>query len=479
MKTRLGAFFERMSKIYEEDGLFHDTEVQANELIVRVLIANAIIIVLILVAVIAGVFPVSGLILPRLGTALVEILILGAISYKVKQDAWWLKYVLLLGLMTVYAQLDSLLTHKVAILMVIPVLCSSRYFSRILTIAMAGLSTVVFFVSGFLGAYFGWINMNDVRLPVGTTFTDKGIWLGSGIEETLDRAQYARDTLLFSYVPKLLMFSIAAVVAAEIARRGREMVHEQKELSESSARLETELKMAEQIQEGVLPNIYPPFPDRREFDIYATMNAAREVGGDFYDFFLVDDDHLALVVADVSGKGVPAALFMMASKIILANNAMVGMSPAKVLEATNSSVCSNNPQEMFVTVWFGILEISSGILTAANAGHEYPVLKQGERFELLKDRHGLVIGAFDGIKYKEYQIQLHPGDKLFLYSDGVPEATAPDLQLFGTERMLEALNQDPEGAPRAILSNVQHAVDKFVGVAEQFDDLTMLCLSYK
>ena len=216
MKTRLGAFFERMSKIYEEDGLFHDTEVQANELIVRVLIANAIIIVLIMVAVIVGVFPVSGLILPRLGVALVEILILGAVSYKVKQDAWWLKYVLLLGLMTVYAQLDSLLTHKVAILMVIPVLCSSRYFSRILTIAMSGLSTVVFFVSGFLGAYFGWVNMNDVRLPVGTTFTDKGIWLGSGIEETLDRAAYARDTLLFSYVPKLLMFSIAGSAAISV-----------------------------------------------------------------------------------------------------------------------------------------------------------------------------------------------------------------------------------------------------------------------
>ena len=257
------------------------------------------------------------------------------------------------------------------------------------------------------------------------------------------------------------------------------MVHEQKLLSESSARLETELKMAEQIQEGMLPSIYPPFPERREFDIYGTMNPAREVGGDFYDFFLVDEDHLALVVADVSGKGVPAALFMMASKIILANNAMMGLSPAQVLAATNSSVCASNPQEMFVTVWFGILEISSGILTAANAGHEYPVLKQGERFELIKDKHGLVIGAFDGIKYSEYQILLHPGDKLFLYTDGVPEATAPDLQLFGTERMLEALNHDPEGSPRVVLNNVQHAVDQFVGVAEQFDDLTMLCLSYK
>lgn len=478
MISRLKAFFERMRRLYEEDGLFHDTEVQANRLIMQVLIANAVIIVLIALAVVAGVFPVSGLIVPRLGTALAEILILWVISHKVKQDAWWLKHLLLLGLMTVYAQLDSLLTHKVAILMVIPILCSSRYFSRTLTIVMSALSAVVFLVSGYIGAFHGWINMNDVRLPVGTTFTDKGIWLGSGIEETLDRAQYARDTLLFSYVPKLLMVSIAAVVCAEIARRGREMVHEQGQLSENSARMETELKMAEQIQEGMLPNIYPPFPDRREFDVFATMNAAREVGGDFFDFFLIDDDHLGLVMADVSGKGVPAALFMMASKIILANNAVMGMSPARVLEATNSAICSNNPQEMFVTVWFGILEISSGILTAANAGHEYPVLKQGDRFELYKDRHGLVLGGFDGMRYKEYVIHLQPGDKLFLYTDGVPEAADSNLELYGTERMLEALNEEPDASPRVILSNVQQSVDRFVGKAEQFDDLTMLCLSY-
>ena len=169
---------------------------------------------------------------------------------------------------------------------------------------------------------------------------------------------------------------------------------------------------------------------------------------------------------------------MMASKIILANNAKMGMSPAQVLEATNAAVCSNNPQEMFVTVWFGILEISSGILTAANAGHEYPVLKQGEQFELYKDVHGLVLGGFDGMKYKEYVIHLQPGDKLFLYTDGVPEAADSNLELYGTDRMLEALNQDPEAAPRIILSNVQHSVDRFVGAAEQFDDLTMLCLSY-
>ena len=209
------------------------------------------------------------------------------------------------------------------------------------------------------------------------------------------------------------------------------------------------------------------------------MNPAREVGGDFYDFFLVDEDNLALVVADVSGKGVPAALFMMAAKIILANNAMMGLSPAQVLAATNSSVCASNPEEMFITVWFGILEISTGRLTAANAGHEYPVLKQGDRFELFKDRHGLVLGAMDGVKYKEYTIQLSPGDKIFLYSDGVPEATDSNNKLFGTDRMLEALNQRPESPARNILADVQEAVDEFVGTAEQFDDLTMLCLEYR
>ena len=188
-------------------------------------------------------------------------------------------------------------------------------------------------------------------------------------------------------------------------------------------RIGTELALATRIQADMLPNIFPAFPDRTDFDIYATMDPAKEVGGDFYDFFLIDDDHLCMVMADVSGKGVPAALFMMASKIILRNNAMMGKSPAKILGPTNA-ICSNNQEEMFVTVWLGILEISTGKLTAANAGHEYPVMKRPDgRFELLKDKHGFVVGGMEGVKYKDYELQLEPGAKLFLYTDGVPEAT--------------------------------------------------------
>ena len=245
-------------------------------------------------------------------------------------------------------------------------------------------------------------------------------------------------------------------------------------------RVSTELNMATQIQEGMLPNIYPAFPDRAEFDIYATMDPAREVGGDFYDFFLVDDDHLCMVMADVSGKGVPAALFMMASKIILQNNAMMGKSPAQILTDTNAAICANNKMEMFVTVWLGILEISTGKLTAANAGHEYPVIKRTDGgFALLRDKHGFVIGGMEGIKYKEYELTLHPGEKLFLYTDGVPEATDADNALFGTERMLAALNENAGASTVDILKNVRKNVDTFVKDAEQFDDLTMLCMEYK
>ena len=244
-------------------------------------------------------------------------------------------------------------------------------------------------------------------------------------------------------------------------------------------RIGTELSLATRIQAAMMPHIFPPFPGRPEFDIYAVMDPAKEVGGDFYDFFLIDEDHLCMVMADVSGKGVPAALFMMASKIILQSVAMLGASPGEILTKTNEAICSNNQEQMFVTVWLGILEISTGKLTAANAGHEYPILREPDgTFALYKDRHGFVIGGMDGVKYKEYTLQLQPGSKLFVYTDGVTEATDEAGRLFGTERLLAALNEDPDAAPDAILNRVRRAVDGFVGEAEPFDDLTMLCFAY-
>ncbi len=272
---------------------------------------------------------------------------------------------------------------------------------------------------------------------------------------------------------------IMAQSFADISHRTVQYVDEVKRVTAEKERIGTELNMARKIQASMLPHMFPPYPDRKEFDLYATMTPAKEVGGDFYDFFLVDDDHLCLVMADVSGKGVPAALFMMVSKVILQSCAMLGRSAAEILQKTNQALCHDNQVEMFVTVWIGILEISTGKLTAANAGHEYPVLKKGSQFALYKDKHGFVIGAMDGMIYKEYELQLEPGDKLFVYTDGVTEATNVDKKLFGTDRMLEALNKAPETNVKQILVNVRSDIDTFVGEAEQFDDLTMLCLEYR
>ncbi len=276
----------------------------------------------------------------------------------------------------------------------------------------------------------------------------------------------------------------------EIENLSRTMANMERELTEHEAyitritaekeRLGAELSLAKRIQASMMPHIFPPFPDRHEFDIYATMDPAKEVGGDFYDFFLIDEDHLCLVMADVSGKGVPAALFMMASKIILQSCAMLGQSVSEILTKTNEAICSNNQADMFITVWIGVLEISTGKMTCANAGHEYPVLKRaGGRFEMVHDRHGFVIGGLEGIRYSDYTLQLNPGDQLFLYTDGVPEAANREMELFGMDRMLAALNQAGEQNPTGLLKAVRASVDGFVKDAEQFDDLTMMCLEYK
>ncbi len=244
-------------------------------------------------------------------------------------------------------------------------------------------------------------------------------------------------------------------------------------------RIITELELASRIQMSMIPHNFPPFPDRTEFSVFASVDPARGVGGDFYDIFLIDDNHLCLVIADVSGKGIPAALYMMVSKVILQSCAMLGKSAAEILTKTNEGLCSGNHAEMFVTVWLGILEISTGKLIAANAGHEYPALKHADgRFEIFRDKHCFVVGGLGGVNYKEYELQLEPGTKLFIYTDGVPEASDCDGRMFGIERMIDALNEEPDAGPERLIKNVRRAVDDFVHGAEQFDDLTMLCLEY-
>ena len=227
-----------------------------------------------------------------------------------------------------------------------------------------------------------------------------------------------------------------------------------------------------------LEHIYD-HPERPEFDIYATMDPAKEVGGDFYDFFLVDDDHLCLVMADVSGKGVPAALFMVIAKTLIKNRAQMGGTPAEILADVNDQLCEGNDAGLFVTVWLAILEISTGKGMAANAGHEHPVLKRTDgSFELVKYRHSPAVATMEGLRFREHDFRLEPGDTLYVYTDGVPDAKSADGGRFGTDLLVEALNRDPEADLMGLLTGVKREIDGFAAGFTQFDDITMLGLCY-
>ena len=249
------------------------------------------------------------------------------------------------------------------------------------------------------------------------------------------------------------------------------------EANAEKGRMGAELHVASIIQEGSIPTV---FPDRCEFDIFASMTPAKEVGGDFYDFFFIDDEHLAIVMADVSGKGVPAALFMMVTKILINERALLGGTPSEILNFLNDRICDNNKAEMFVTVWLGILNVKTGRVIAANAGHDNPAIyRKNGNFEITKNKHGFVIGGIKNVKYTDFEFTLNKGDKLFLYTDGVPEATNAEQQMFGENLMIRSLNEYKDNSPKQLIKGVWSEINAFVKDAPQFDDVTMLCVEFK
>lgn len=245
------------------------------------------------------------------------------------------------------------------------------------------------------------------------------------------------------------------------------------------AAADRDMSLAAIIQENILPKDFPYLPERTEFDLYATMHPAKEVGGDFYDFFMVDDDHLALVMADVSGKGIPAALFMMVSKSLIKSDILNGLSPSQALFDVNNQLCEGNKAELFVTVWLAIIDVRTGEGVSANAGHEHPVIRGSSgKYELIKYKHSPAVAAMENTRFTERAFKLKPGESIFVYTDGVPEANNDENELLGDERMLAALNKEPDAEPKQVLDNMMKDLKEFMGDAKQFDDITMLCMHY-
>lgn len=305
-----------------------------------------------------------------------------------------------------------------------------------------------------------------------------------------EKLHEATTKLIRSNMEKLDSFEIDIHTGDEFEELASSFKHMTKELKEyiqnlsevtaERERIGAELDVAKHIQSSMLPCIFPAFPDRKEFDVYATMNPAKEVGGDFFDFFMVDDQHLAIVMADVSGKGVPAALFMVIGKTLIKDHTQPGVDLGAVFTEVNELLCESNSEGLFITAFEGVLDLVTGEFRFVNAGHEIPyICKKGDTYHPYKIRSGFVLAGMEGIKYKSGSIQLEPGDKLFQYTDGITEATNSQDELYGMSRLEQILQKYQDKTPMELLPLIKEDIDKFVGEATQFDDITMLCLEYK
>lgn len=461
----------------DEGDVFQVNEIQANMLLGGVLLMMIVISALCLILNELGVFT-ADIIIMR-GTIIAALIVqipIMIVNQKYHGEPKWMKGVLEWGLLAVCALLASTLGHNASLVTVIPIILSIRYCDAKFTRKVAFFSILIFFLSVLGNAYFGVLNLNIYHPEVGSTITIGEEGLRQAILDLgIDHMAYFKSAIVNDYLPKLLIFSVIGFSCVKIAERGRTMNELQDEVTKRASRVETELNLATEIQAGMLPCIFPAFPDHGELELYASNTPAKEVGGDFYDYFKIDDNHVAVVMADVSGKGVGAALFMTISKIVIKNQLLALKSPAEALTEANRQLCENNEAGLFVTTWAGIYDISSGVLTYTNAGHNPPIIHHKDgKCEYLKGINGMVLAGMEGVIYSQSQVNLSSGDEIFLYTDGVTEATSLVNELYGEERLLKCLENHLGDTVKNQVLSIIDDINVFIDEAEQFDDITMM-----
>lgn len=378
----------------------------------------------------------------------------------------WLKYVILFcGITSIFILSSAMPKHGV-LAWAVPLALSCHYYSQKLTRLTLMASWVLFSASIYVGMYIG---EGDLNLLI----------TEPAIEDRVITGKMLYDASLFFVLPRALILLGLSSICTTVAGRTRRLLERQIRDSQERQRISTELDVATRIQADMLPCIFPAFPERPEFDIFASMNPAKEVGGDFYDFFMVDETHLAIVIADVSGKGVPAALFMVIGKTLINDHTKPDTDLGQVFTEVNDLLCKSNNEGLFITAFEGVLNLVTGEFRFVNAGHEMPFLaRSGHAYEPYKLRAGFVLAGMEGMEYRSGSIQLSPGDKIFQYTDGVTEATNASHELYGMKRLSEILARNTDKPPAELLPLIKADIDAFVGEAPQFDDITMLCVEY-
>lgn len=476
-------FFVEFKSIFTGEDVLEENERHANIVVATIMFNIFILAVLIYIMTAMGIFNVNqSLMLDVTLRSIFTLFIPSIIAFILKGKGKYLKFILLIFLTLSIGSIYSLLTYTATLLLIIPVLLAARYYSKNFTIFVAVITVVMLGVVEFLGIHIGLLDLNYVELPKGTNLTIETDILDAVKDLNLNEHEIEKYIMLNSYLPKLFIYIfVIAFACVQISQSGRNMIERQKELSEEGTRIESELNIANAIQKNMLPSIFPAFPEHKEIDIYAEMKPAKEVGGDFYDMFLIDENHLAFLIADVSGKGVPAALIMMITKTLIKNTALNGYSVDEVFYKVNNLLCEKNALNHFVTSWFGIFDLRTGKLEFVNAGHNPPLIytKKENTFEYYKTKPNLILAAMEDTKYTKHEVTLEPGDKIFLYTDGVTEATSDNDELYGEKRLKDYLNSNIDKNVEITIKGVKKDIDNFIGKAEQFDDITMLEFLFK
>lgn len=481
-RSRAAEAFERLRRAFVGDDALWSNEVAGNLMSSVIMIFIILILGATLILFESGFYSMDNRLFLPLVLGCMLLLLSGVVlSFIFRWERKWLKYVLMIDVCLTVTTLSAVLGYRMTVSLILPVGLSTRYLSRKLTLRISLITAVLLFFSTIASATL----MVSPDLNVLAVEPNTTVFVGDSLRSALvalpvDMPRYIYKLIVAVYIPNVLQLLLVSAICCAVAKWGHEAVVAQAQASEEFTRIDTELSMATNIQASMLPRIFPAFPDRREFSICASMTPAREVGGDFYDFFMVDERHLAIVVADVSGKGVPAALFMMIGKTLIKDHTHAECDLGQVFSEVNTILCESNSEELFITAFEGVLDLVTGEFRFVNAGHELPCLcRAGGQYEPQKIKHGFVLAGLPGVRYQAGTMQLAPGDKLFQYTDGVTEATDSQQQLFGMDRLLDALNENTDASPEALLPSVQAAIDAFVNGAPQFDDITMLALEFR
>ena len=462
-----------------EQGLYQENEKNANHYTIRCLIFAAGITVLIWILNLLDFFAVDDILMNvamPIGIVLMVIPLFLERFAKIPSNV--LRYVLFLFFVLAIAILSVAMPRHLVVAWALPIVLACHYYSPSFARFALITTLIMMLISLYAGMYLGeWENnILDFHEPIDGVM-ERHAYIMARKEEGRDLLKIAFE---FYFLPRAGILCVLYLICSTLSKRTRSLLVKQAEAVGETERISAELNVANHIQTSMLPNLFPAFPERKEFDIYASMTPAKEVGGDFYDFFMVDDRHLAVVIADVSGKGVPAALFMVIGKTLIKDHTQQGRALGEIFTEVNELLCESNSEGLFITAFEGVLDLVTGEFTYVNAGHEMPfICKAGGDFVAHKIRAAFVLAGMEDMRYRAGSMMLEPGDKVFQYTDGVTEATNIHNELYGMSRLGTILNKVKDGNPHQILPAVKADVDAFVGEAPQFDDITMLCLEYK